>query len=179
MKRAAETRAGFISAMYIVFFAFFLSACSLSGGQDRPQEASTAAEAELEKAEEDTGADQAETVQEPDELEIIRSRVDKIREKAEAEAPEADRARLNEAANYIKDHYDNCYDKAGSMEHMIYYGYLLFYRFGDGTTLGDMGHSGATAAKLVYRQEETANSPTVQAYKEDVEACIRELKEED
>ena len=167
MKKLKILVSALLTACSIVL-AGMLAGCSLSR-QDAKGEATTQA------AKPGGAAEEATT--ELDELEVIRYRVGKIKEKAEAESAKATKEDLNEAANYIRKRYEDCYDDPGAMEHMIYYGYLLFYRFGDGSTEGDMGHSGATAAELVYTEQETADSLTVKAYKEDVEACIRDLTE--
>jgi len=108
------------------------------------------------------------------------AQADSIARKARDAANSATDEDISTAYEYIKANYTDCFKDDTTMEQMMYYGWLLEYKYEGDTEKQDyytLGQSAEQLAKYVYRGSDTADSDSTKANIEQVGKSIDAIEQ--
>ncbi len=108
------------------------------------------------------------------------AQADSIARKARDAANSATDEDISTAYEYIKANYTDCFKDDTTMEQMMYYGWLLEYKYEGDTEKQDyytLGQNAEQLAKYVYRSSDTADSDSTKANIEQVGKSIDAIEQ--
>ncbi len=108
------------------------------------------------------------------------AQADSIARKARDAANSATDEDISTAYEYIKANYTDCFKDDTTMEQMMYYGWLLEYKYEGDTEKQDyytLGQNAEQLAKYVYRGSDTADSDSTKANIEQVGKSIDTIEQ--
>ncbi len=108
------------------------------------------------------------------------AQADSIARKARDAANSATDEDISTAYEYIKANYTDCFKDSTTMEQMMYYGWLLEYKYEGDTEKQDyytLGQNAEQLAKYVYRGSDTADSDSTKANIEQVGKSIDAIEQ--
>lgn len=108
------------------------------------------------------------------------AQADSIARKARDAANSATDEDISTAYEYIKANYTDCFKDDTTMEQMMYYGWLLEYKYEGDTEKQDyytLGQNAEQLAKYVYRGSDTADSDSTKANIEQVGKSIDAIEQ--
>ena len=108
------------------------------------------------------------------------AQADSIARKARDTANSATDEDISTAYEYIKANYTDCFKDSTTMEQMMYYGWLLEYKYEGDTEKQDyytLGQNAEQLAKYVYRGSDTADSDSTKANIEQVGKSIDAIEQ--
>ena len=108
------------------------------------------------------------------------AQADSIARKARDAANSATDEDISAAYEYIKANYTDCFKDSTTMEQMMYYGWLLEYKYEGDTEKQDyytLGQNAEQLAKYVYRGSDTADSDSTKANIEQVGKSIDAIEQ--
>ena len=144
-----------------------------------PVESSSQRESTSSTSQQDTSSAET-TKKEETNTENTSAKADSIARKARDTANSATDEDISTAYEYIKANYTNCFKDSTTMEQMMYYGWLLEYKYEGDTEKQDyytLGQNAEQLAKYVYRGSDTADSDSTKANIEQVGKSIDTIEQ--
>jgi len=150
-----------------LFLAIVLTAC---GSTAEPADTKSSAPQTAVSSQQDGSAEHIDTS----------AQADSIARKARDAANSATDEDISTAYAYIKANYTDCFKDDTTMEQMMYYGWLLEYKYEGDTEKQDyytLGQNAEQLAKYVYRGSDTADSDSTKANIEQVGKSIDAIEQ--
>lgn len=150
-----------------LFLAIVLTAC---GSTAEPADTKSSAPQTAVSSQQDGSAEHIDTS----------AQADSIARKARDAANSATDEDISAAYEYIKVNYTDCFKDSTTMEQMMYYGWLLEYKYEGDTEKQDyytLGQNAEQLAKYVYRGSDTTDSDSTKANIEQVGKSIDAIEQ--